>query len=225
MMKQIKFRIHDNACAISSRLSLFHSRPNTIQAPGTINYSICAWEPTFSIPPKPNSPQWIQQTLAIKMVLPLLPPQRQEVKQHKSPQSSTSSDMLRYAPFPNSSPHITVVLMKGNLQSQAKEYNPKIRSHNNDTSIKDPRLDEVGRKQCIAVGNFLASQGVHVTHSLSAPLLRALETACWSFEDMIENGVKVFAIPELQSMANGPNGTGMDLNQLKELYGDDAHNP
>lgn len=60
---------------------------------------------------------------------------------------------------------------------------------------------------------------------MSAPLLRALETAYWTFEDLIKSGVKVLAIPELQSMSNGPNGTGMDLNQLKELYGDDTHNP
>ena len=75
------------------------------------------------------------------------------------------------------------------------------------------------------MGNFLTSQGIYATHILSAPLLRALETAYWTFEDLIKSGVKVLAIPELQSMSNGPNGTGMDLNQLKELYGDDTHNP
>jgi hypothetical protein len=55
---------------------------------------------------------------------------------------------------------------------------------------------------------------------LSAPLSSTLETACLAFDDLVQNDVNILAIPELQSMGNGQNWTGMNLKQLKELYGD-----
>ncbi len=61
---------------------------------------------------------------------------------------------------------------------------------------------------------------MHVTHILSGPLSRALETACLTFEAVIGKGVKVWAVPELQSMGVLQNGTGMSLDELKHLYGD-----
>jgi hypothetical protein len=57
-----------------------------------------------------------------------------------------------------------------------------------------------------------------VTHILSSPLSRCLESACLTFKSAIERGVKVCAVPELQSMGILPNGTGLSLQGLKESY-------
>jgi broad specificity phosphatase PhoE len=57
-----------------------------------------------------------------------------------------------------------------------------------------------------------------VTHILSSPLSRCLESACLTFKSAIERGVKVCAVPELQSMGILPNGTGLSLQRLKESY-------
>jgi hypothetical protein len=57
-----------------------------------------------------------------------------------------------------------------------------------------------------------------VTHILSSPLSRCLESACLTFKSAIERGVKVCAVPELQSMGILPNGTGLSLQRLKKSY-------
>jgi hypothetical protein len=61
-----------------------------------------------------------------------------------------------------------------------------------------------------------------VTHILSSPLSRCLESACLTFKSAIEEGVKVCAVPELQSMGILPNGTGLSLGRLKERYEETA---
>lgn len=57
-----------------------------------------------------------------------------------------------------------------------------------------------------------------ITHILSSPLSRCLESACLTFKSAIERGVKVCAVPELQSMGILPNGIGLSLEKLKEAY-------
>jgi hypothetical protein len=61
-----------------------------------------------------------------------------------------------------------------------------------------------------------------VTHILSSPLSRCLESACLTFKSAIERGVKVCAVPELQSMGILPNGTGLSLEKLKGAFEDTA---
>jgi hypothetical protein len=57
-----------------------------------------------------------------------------------------------------------------------------------------------------------------VTHILSSPLSRCLESACLTFKSAIERGVKVCAVPELQSMGILPNGTGLSLQELRDSF-------
>jgi broad specificity phosphatase PhoE len=73
----------------------------------------------------------------------------------------------------------------------------------------------------------------YITHILASPLTRALDTALLAFEDVTTRGVKVLAIPELQSLSDGPNGLGMNIEELEKKYGaaegiepsDDTHEP
>ncbi|TAQ89056.1 hypothetical protein B7494_g2629 [Chlorociboria aeruginascens] len=87
-----------------------------------------------------------------------------------------------------------------------------------DHDIRDPKLNEAGRKHCIERAKHLCPQAKYITHILASPLSRTLETACLTFPDVINRGVKVLAIPELQSLSSDPCSIGMDICKLKERY-------
>lgn len=61
-----------------------------------------------------------------------------------------------------------------------------------------------------------------ITHIFASPLTREFVAACLAFKVAIVRGVKVIALPELQSMGAGPNGTGKTLEELESIYGDTA---
>jgi hypothetical protein len=54
----------------------------------------------------------------------------------------------------------------------------------------------------------------YITHIICSPLSRALDTAILALTD-VPSDVDLHAIPELQTLSDGPNGTGRDTNTLK----------
>lgn len=84
--------------------------------------------------------------------------------------------------------------------------------------IKDPILTSGGRKHCIQRNDFLVPQAKYITHILASPLSRALETAFLTTKAVTDRGVKVWALPELQSFSSAPSGLGMDVSDLQRLF-------
>lgn len=62
----------------------------------------------------------------------------------------------------------------------------------------------------------------HITHILSSPLQRTMGTALLLLQNPIQRGIKIWAIPELQSRGSGPNNKGKDLNAFRAKYGDNV---
>jgi hypothetical protein len=50
-------------------------------------------------------------------------------------------------------------------------------------------------------------------------LSRALETAFLTTKAVTDRGVKVWALPELQSFSSAPSGLGMDVSDMQRLFG------
>lgn len=84
--------------------------------------------------------------------------------------------------------------------------------------MKDPILTSGGRKHCIRRNDFLLPQAKHITHILASPLSRALETAFLTLKAVTDRGIKVWALPELQSLSSAPSGIGMNLSDLKSRF-------
>jgi len=58
-----------------------------------------------------------------------------------------------------------------------------------------------------------------VTHILSSPMLRAVSTSCHAFyySCLLANN-EIIALPELQNMDTGPNGTGSSVERLQTQW-------
>jgi len=67
---------------------------------------------------------------------------------------------------------------------------------------------------------FLKGHAPNVTHIVTSPMWRCIETACRLYRDAIQSGVRVIALSELQNFDRGPNGTGSSLQTLKRVFGD-----
>jgi broad specificity phosphatase PhoE len=87
-----------------------------------------------------------------------------------------------------------------------------------DTKIRDPDLSPQGLEQCLDFAEAFKDQERYVTHILSSPMTRALNTACIAFRPIIESGLAVSALPQLQSLDKGPNGIGLDYEHLMKRY-------
>jgi broad specificity phosphatase PhoE len=77
-------------------------------------------------------------------------------------------------------------------------------------------LTQLGVKQALNLKEtFIPSN--NVTHILCSPLTRTLQTAQIAFEDLISQGLKVVAYPDLREHGSGPTSTGTSLQELQHL--------
>jgi len=60
-------------------------------------------------------------------------------------------------------------------------------------------------------------QPTHDTHT-QAHHHRGLQNSWLTFKDAVTRGIKIYAILEPQSLGTGPNGTGIDINELRQLW-------
>jgi len=82
--------------------------------------------------------------------------------------------------------------------------------------IKDPKLNKKGLEQCKEAREELEPHAKYITHAICSPLSRALDTALLVL--FVSSKVRIIALPELQTLGNGPNGTGLDITDLKLKY-------
>ncbi|PBP25834.1 phosphoglycerate mutase [Diplocarpon rosae] len=80
----------------------------------------------------------------------------------------------------------------------------------------DPCLTSRGLKQARNLNNTFTYSS-KVTHILSSPMLRTLETTWLGFKDAIlDRKIKVIAIPDLREWGNGPCNTGSTMHAIFE---------
>jgi broad specificity phosphatase PhoE len=82
--------------------------------------------------------------------------------------------------------------------------------------ITDPKLTQLGVKQALSLKETFIPTN-NVTHILCSPLTRTLQTAQIAFEDLISQGLKVVAYPDLREHGSGPTSTGTSLQELQHL--------
>lgn len=89
--------------------------------------------------------------------------------------------------------------------------------------MRDPGLNEAGRQHCIDFKEHLNAlgQAKFIDHIRTSPLSLAWETALLALEEVTDRGIKVVALPHLQSLGSGLNGTGMDVAELNKRYGNE----
>ena len=85
--------------------------------------------------------------------------------------------------------------------------------------ILDPKLTVKGRSQCEESAALLQPNTPYITNIISSPLSRSLDTGLLAFKDIPAEMV-IFALPELQSLGDGPNATGLSCNELREHFSD-----
>jgi broad specificity phosphatase PhoE len=59
----------------------------------------------------------------------------------------------------------------------------------------------------------------YITHILTSPLSRCLDTVIYALKDVTQRGIIVFPMAELQTLDSGPNGIGLSVSELKDRYG------
>ncbi|KAK7736523.1 hypothetical protein SLS53_006954 [Cytospora paraplurivora] len=84
--------------------------------------------------------------------------------------------------------------------------------------IPDPYLTPLGRQQCAALqAEFPAHD--RITHLVSSPMRRTLQTCQLSFQPAVNAGRKVVAQPLLQEMSRLPCDTGSEPEVLQAEFG------
>jgi broad specificity phosphatase PhoE len=96
---------------------------------------------------------------------------------------------------------------------------PASQSRSDLEAFHDPQLSPVGIGQCEKFRANFKDDSQYITHVLSSPLRRSLETARLAFKDILAKHIKIVAMPELQSCECGPNSTGHSVFELKEQHG------
>lgn len=61
-----------------------------------------------------------------------------------------------------------------------------------------------------------------ITHILCSPLTRTIQTAQIVFRDLISQGLKIVAYPDLREYGKGPTSTGSSLETLRKRYHNDG---
>ncbi|KAI9055506.1 hypothetical protein LZ554_000455 [Drepanopeziza brunnea f. sp. 'monogermtubi'] len=120
-------------------------------------------------------------------------------------------------------PRPKIFLMR-HAEAKSKVWDYELHECIKRENLIDPKLTKRGRKQC----RHLARHSIRgycdaVTHIFSSPLSRALTTACLTFKNATARGVRIVALPELQTMGTKPNGMGLCLRELEAKYGDGGH--
>jgi broad specificity phosphatase PhoE len=92
-----------------------------------------------------------------------------------------------------------------------------------DISIRDPGLSPKGEQQCKDFSDAFKGQENHIDCILASPMTRVLQTACSAFKEVIKptkggDRHAVIAMPQLQNLDSGINGTGLDPDELADRY-------
>ncbi|KAK4160054.1 histidine phosphatase superfamily [Cladorrhinum sp. PSN259] len=87
--------------------------------------------------------------------------------------------------------------------------------------LRDPDLTPLGQEQCAALQKDFAHHG-KVTHLVASPLRRTIYTCLLSFEPVVERGVKVVALPDIQEVSPFPCDTGSEPEDLQKEFGADG---
>jgi broad specificity phosphatase PhoE len=86
-------------------------------------------------------------------------------------------------------------------------------------TLQDPKLTPYGEAQCDNFRKDFRDDAQYITHILSSPLSRCLDTASLALKDVLAKPIKIAPMAELQSFGGGPNGTGLSVLDLKQKYG------
>jgi broad specificity phosphatase PhoE len=104
--------------------------------------------------------------------------------------------------------------LKTNANKNQAYHNLRDNPHR--TTTTDPELTQLGVKQSLVLKEtFTAMKSI--THILCSPLTRTLQTAQVAFEDLISQGLKIVAYPDLREQGSGPSSTGTSLPELRRL--------
>ncbi|KAI2620178.1 histidine phosphatase superfamily [Hypomontagnella submonticulosa] len=86
--------------------------------------------------------------------------------------------------------------------------------------LRDPSLTEEGVEECDLLRERYPF-GHHVTHVVSSPMTRTIETTLCGIKPLVKDSIKITLLPELQEVNASPSGTGTAKSVLRELYGPD----
>jgi len=84
-----------------------------------------------------------------------------------------------------------------------------------DITIRDPGLSPKGEQQCEEFCDAFEGQAKYINYVFASPMTRTLQTACYAFKEVI---IPVIAMPQLQNLDSGPNGSGLDRDELVNRY-------
>lgn len=100
-----------------------------------------------------------------------------------------------------------------------------------DGTIPDPGLSEASQQRCKWLRRRYCNHAIKLTHVISSPLSRALDTALAIIKptepidrdkslasDTPNNWLTILAMPHLQSSGAGPRHIGLDVSALKKKY-------
>ncbi|KAI0378381.1 histidine phosphatase superfamily [Hypomontagnella monticulosa] len=86
------------------------------------------------------------------------------------------------------------------------------------SDLRDPSLTEDGVEECDLLRERYPF-GHYVTHFLSSPMKRTIETAVCGIKPLVKDSIKITLLPELQEVNATPSGTGTPKSILRGLYG------
>ncbi|KAK3998313.1 histidine phosphatase superfamily [Cladorrhinum sp. PSN332] len=87
--------------------------------------------------------------------------------------------------------------------------------------LRDPDLTPLGESQCAALQkDFLHHE--KVTHLVASPMRRTIYTCLLSFKPVVERGVKVVALPDIQEVSPFPCDCGSEPEDLLKEFGGGA---
>jgi broad specificity phosphatase PhoE len=84
--------------------------------------------------------------------------------------------------------------------------------------MKDPKLTNEGETECIEFLHDFQRDVPNITHILTSPLSRCLDTVKFALQDVLKKGVIVVPMAEVQTLGGGRNGTGLSVPDLRSKY-------
>ncbi|KAI0831553.1 phosphoglycerate mutase-like protein [Hypoxylon sp. FL0890] len=88
------------------------------------------------------------------------------------------------------------------------------------TDFPDPPITRRGRSHQCKTLRRLYPFGNKVTHIVSSPLRRAIDTALATFEPIVEDDVPIILLPELQEINATQSSTGSEKRKLQDWFDD-----
>jgi broad specificity phosphatase PhoE len=86
------------------------------------------------------------------------------------------------------------------------------------SEFKDPKLTYKGETESIEFLDDFQKNATKITHILTSPLSRCLDTIKLALQDVLKKGVIVVPMAELQTLGGGNNATGLSVLDLRNKY-------